>query len=200
MGRPDDLDVEENWHGGSYDLALQFGPRDDARLEAGVASLWRSAGVSGCFAAERQPLRHLPVDLSLQALETHGHVRGTVRLPGGQDVVCGMIATRFDDGDDWLSLYIPLGALGLTDDRVGPFPFGEPGGPVSLAWRLPLDRWLADVATQVYPRSPFRLGLVGFDAAGELDANDLATGVPDELYFGLVLPGRDGVAYIEANR
>ena len=140
MGRPDDLNVEENWHGGFYELGLQLGPRDDDRLETALTALWTAAGVSGCYAPTYNPLRHAPADLSLESLEGHGHLRGIVRLPSGDEVVCGSVAIRFDDGDDWIELYLPLGALGSTDERIGPFPFGEPGGPVSLAWRLPIDR------------------------------------------------------------
>jgi hypothetical protein len=121
-------------------------------------------------------------------------------VPSGEEVVCGSVAIRFDDGDDWIELYLPLGALGSTDERIGPFPFGEPGGPVSLAWRLPIDAWLARVATRVYTRVPFELAVIGFEAAGEAEADDLASGPPEARYFGYLLPSADGLAYTEANR
>ena len=36
---PDDLDLEENWTGGFHAFAPQFGARDDARLDAALASV-----------------------------------------------------------------------------------------------------------------------------------------------------------------
>lgn len=200
MARADDLDVEDNWHGGFYELGLELGPRDDARLEAAMIGLWKAAGVSGCYAVEYKPFRHVSVDLSLAALQAHGHLRGTVRLPSGKAAVCGIVAIRFDDGDDWVELYLPLGALARTDERVGPFPFGDPSGLESLAWRLPLDRWLADVAAKVYDRVPFGLGLIGFEATGEIDPGSLVAGLPEDRSFGFVVPEADGVRYTEANR
>jgi hypothetical protein len=186
MARPDDLDFEENWNRGFYELAFQMGPRDDARLAAGLARLWQAAGAEGPYRREYQPISYEPVDLSLEALETYGHLLGTVRLPNGTRVVCGALATRFDDGDDWLELYLPMGALAETDQRIGAFPFEWPRGSSSLEWRLPLDQWLADIAAQVYLQVPFELGLIG----GAYRAEDLPSGPPAERDIGFLVTGR----------
>jgi hypothetical protein len=88
----------------------------------------------------------------------------------------------------------------LTDPRVGGFPVGDDGGPVSLSWRRPIDEWLADVAFRVYLDVPFRLALIGMEAAGEADADSVAAGIPDERYNGYVVPTSTGLEYVAANR
>jgi hypothetical protein len=105
------------------------------------------------------------VPVTVASLQEFGHLRGVVRLPLGRPVVCGCWATRFDEDDpDWLTLYLPLGALARVDRRVGGFPFGPDGGPASLTWRASLNRWLAGLVNEVFRDVDFRLGLVGFEA------------------------------------
>jgi hypothetical protein len=47
-----DIDDDYNWTDGFYELAIELGPRDDARLERGLASIWRHA-------ARRPDIGHL---------------------------------------------------------------------------------------------------------------------------------------------
>jgi len=43
--------------------------------------------------------------------------------------------------------------------------------------------------------------VIGFEAAGEAEEDDLASGPPDSARsFGYLLPSSDGLAYTEANR
>jgi hypothetical protein len=121
VSRPADLDLDDNWDGGFYELAINLGPKDDARLELALASLRGHAGVAMCLApqyfapAPGTPSRlkgHMAVQLSLASLEEYGHLRGVLRLPSGVAVVCGAVAVRLDEDDaDWLDFYLPLGAL-----------------------------------------------------------------------------------------
>lgn len=136
MTGADDLDVSENWHGGSYELAVNLGPRDDTRMEAALTTVWSSATVEGCLA--RDEARSHPVPCTLLSLEQFGHLNGRVRLPDGGVIVCGVVAVREENGDDWLIFYLPLGALAEHDARVGAFPFGDDGGEASRAWREPI--------------------------------------------------------------
>lgn len=89
-----------------------------------------------------------------------------VRLPNGDRTVCGAVAIHEDDSDDWLGFYLPLGALGELDPRVGGFPFGDAGGDVSRAWREPIDAWLSDVGSSVYKSVRYRHAVIGFEASG----------------------------------
>ncbi|WP_330327463.1 hypothetical protein [Streptomyces pseudovenezuelae] len=70
-----------------------------------------------------------------------GHLRGQVRLPTGQLVVCGCVAIRGDDeSSDWLDFYVPLGAL----DNAGlAYWDGRPFFRSAV-----MDDWLAAIPTR----------------------------------------------------
>ena len=209
VGVQADLGDDANWGGGFYELAVELGPRDDVRLEHALSSVWRHAAVAGCFAAEyhpgsghepARPAGHAPVRLSLRSLEEHGHLRGVVRIPSGLDIVCGIVAIRFEEGSDWLVFYVPLGALVETDSRIGGFPFGDDYCGATFVWRRPIDCWLAEVGSRVYADVPFRLGLIGCEVAAEVDADDVAGGAPECRDIGYLIPGESSLEYWEANR
>lgn len=106
---------------------------------------------------------------------------------------------RFENGADWLSFYLPLGALVRTNPAIGGYPFGD-AGEQALIWRRPIDDWLAEVATRVFEEVPFRLGLVGMEALDEMEAADLAGGVPDQRQFGMLIPTGSTLTYLPANQ
>lgn len=194
MSLAGNLDVPENWYGGCYELAICLGSPEDSRLDAALGSVWRHARVQGCFG--RAGDRHLAVDCSLRAFERYGHLAGIVRLPDGGEVVCGVVAVREPEGDDWLDFYLPLGGLGEHDPRVGAFPFGEDGGVISRAWREPIESWLADVGAAVFADVPFSHAVIGFEASGT--ALDEVTN-PDR-YYGVVVGGTGDVEYRPVTR
>jgi hypothetical protein len=169
MPDPAQLNWAPNWSGGFYELSIKLKPRDDERLANALLALWRVAGVTGCYAPspaaskEANLVSHLPVTLGSDGFGDHGHLRGVVGLPSGVQVVCGAVAVRLDEGVDWLDFYVPLGALGEIDPRIGGFPFGDDAGPRSLEWRHPLDAWLADIGMRVGDEVPFELALIGFE-------------------------------------
>lgn len=189
--------LADNWNGGFYELSFEVSG-GDAALQRALSALWPAAGVDGCFGSrDREPADQDPVPLTLASLEEHGHLRGVLALPSGHRVVCGCLATRAQDGPEWLTLYLPLGALGRTDARIDAFPFGPGGGPSSLEWRRPLDERLASAARAVLAEAPFDLALIGFELDGTVDARSLGGAPPDERWFGIVLP--DG-RYFPADR
>ncbi|MEU4766338.1 hypothetical protein AB0H12_24085 [Actinosynnema sp. NPDC023794] len=190
----------ENWSGGFYELALEIGDRDDERLQRALTALWRAAAVTGCYPdRDREPADQVAVPGTVASLEEFGFLRGVARPPLAGPVVCGCFATRIDDAEDWLTWYLPLGALARADRRVGGFPFGPEGGAESLTWRAPLDTWLAGVADEVFREVDFRLGLIGFEldhvTAAELDGE-----VPDERWNGYLLPADGQLGYTPASR
>jgi hypothetical protein len=202
---PSDLNDDANWAGGFYELALELGPKDDARLEQALLAVWRDACVSGCFVPEyragaagspRRLIGHSPVVLGLDSLARYGRLDGIVRLPGGADVVCAAVAIH-DDLADWLSFCLPIGALARTDRRIGGYPFGPGDGRRSLAWRRHIDDWLAGVAIGVFAEIQFRLGLIGCEASGEVHAEELAT-TQGPVHLGYLLPATGGLRYQEA--
>jgi len=187
MAAPEDLDHRANWTGGYYELAIRLGARDDLRLELALESVWRNAKIEGCYA--RVAFRHYPATLSLSSLERHGHLTGVVELPGGVRMVCGVVAVREEHGADWLDFYLPLGALGTADSRVGAFPFGDDGGLGSRGWREPIEDWFGFIGEDIFADVPFEYALSGFEASGRKpeDARD-----SDGTYYGLLI-ARDGV-------
>lgn len=184
MATADDMSDEANWTGGFYELSLLLGAADDARLDRAVRSLWRAAGVQEC----RVGSGLLDVEPSAAALQEYGHLRGWLTLPSGDRVVCGALVFRYE-GIDNLELYLPLGALARVDHRIGGYPFDERSGVESLAWRAPLDRWLADVAVAVHADAPFQHALMGFEINED---NDMTT---DQRYAAVLLPHPEGMDY-----
>jgi hypothetical protein len=195
---PAGIDDGDNWTGGFYELAIELGPRDDARLQAALDVLGRVNGADGYFAAHGPSAgrQHLTLD----GITRSGHLRGVTALPTGARVVCGVFAIREDEGPDWLVFYLPLEALCRVDRRIGGFPFDERSGPESLVWREPLDDWLVGIGRAVFSEVPFELGLVGFETSGEAYARDLAAGAPPERWSGFLLPEGDRLSYSPANR
>ena len=118
MKTADDLNDDENWTGGFYELSLVLGAADDDNLDRAVRALWRFAGVRGCRVDRVEISGFLDVEPSASALQAHGHLRGTLALPSGDRVVCGGFSSRYE-GIDELELYLPLGALVRVDPRIG---------------------------------------------------------------------------------
>ncbi|MFC9975621.1 hypothetical protein ACFVH6_32495 [Spirillospora sp. NPDC127200] len=192
---------EENWNGGFYELAIEIGDTDDHRLQSVLSALWNAAGVEGCFGDRYQePAAQQEVPCSVASLAEFGHLQGIVQLPSGHRVVCGCVAIREDDGPDWLDFYLPLGALSRVEPEIGGFPFDDESGPASLAWRHPLDDWLANVATNVLNTADFRLGLIGFEVSGTTYSHRLNGAAPQERWNGYLLPVNGTLRYEPANR
>lgn len=210
VGDQADLNDDENWTGGLYQLAIELGPRDDDRLEKALTSVWRHASVVGCFAAEYHPSSgnavprladHIEVELRLHSLEARpGGLRGVTRLPFGLDIVCGAVTVREDNGPDWLDFYVPLGALARNDPTIGGFPFCEDYGVATLAWRRPVDSWLAAIGSRVYAEVPYRLGLIGHEVSGAVHSGQLTGDLPERHDIGYLMPEGDRLTYREADR
>jgi hypothetical protein len=194
---PADLHELENWAGGSYELAIELGPVDHNRLQLAVVAIWGAAEIRGSFVrAEREPREHIPAALSLPE---GGTLYGFLRLPTGKEIVCSVWALTEADGSIWLSLSLPLGALGLLEPRVGSFPLGEDGGPASLVWRRQIDEWFANVvARRVFEQTPFKVGLIGWEPAGEGHAAQPDGAVPAERPHSYVVPVDGVLHYYEA--
>jgi hypothetical protein len=199
MQRSAAFTVFDNWAGGFYELAIEVGPPDDDRLERALRAVWTAAGVRGCHVRrDVEPADQTSVTCGLAELEAHGHLYGVVTLPSGADIVCGVVVIRENHGPDWVDFYLPVGALGRVDGRVGAFPFGADGEPTSLLWRRPIDDWLAEVGRLVYEHVDYRMALIGFEAAGEASAADLAEGEAVPSGWAHLVPDADSVRYLPA--
>jgi hypothetical protein len=135
-------DPDDTWTGGYYELAVLLGPRDDARLAAARAALWRLAGFAGTPPRGLvEPVPRRPVAALL------GEVREEV------------------NPIDWVFVNLPMGALSRWHPAVGAFPFGPEGGEPSRSWREPLEAWLLDVGRALFAEVPFVRAITGFEAS-----------------------------------
>jgi hypothetical protein len=192
LSRPTSFTDDNNWNGGFYELSIDLGDRDDARLASALERAWDDPRLDGCFAdRRREPADQIRVAPTLAAQSESGHLRGVAVLPNGAAMVCGTVVIREDyRGIDWLDLYLPLGALARADGRVGGYPFGstittcdDAPSRESLEWRRPIDNWLAGIGSSIFAVAPFRLGLIGFEVSGaEL------TDIPAERYATYLVP------------
>ncbi|MEU9859887.1 hypothetical protein AB0D99_03370 [Streptomyces sp. NPDC047971] len=173
---------QTNWSDGYYELALEVGSSDDARIQAVLSALWSAADVHGCFGRrDREPEEQDPVPCTVGSLAEFGHLHGQVRLPTGQLVACGCTAIRGGDGSsDWLDFYVPLGAL----DKAGiAYWDGRPFFRSEV-----MDEWLAAIGAEVFTSVPFSLGVIGFAVSGCTDASTLAGKMPQTRDIGYLLP------------
>ena len=113
----------EVWNGGFYELALEVGSRSDDTLFATLRNVCQYPALTGPYThRNREPTMQNPIALDRQHIATGLHLYGVATLSDGVQVACGTVTIREDSGVDWLTLYMPMGAL----DRVYPvggFPF-----------------------------------------------------------------------------
>ncbi|GIJ81199.1 hypothetical protein SAMN05443287_1049 [Micromonospora phaseoli] len=201
MPDPASFTDDENWSGGFYELSLQWDGRDGQGLQRGLSALWGAAAVDGCYGSRsHEPGDQEEVPCTVESLMAFGHLRGTVLLPSGDRVVCGCVTLGGDGEPEWLDFYLPLGALARVDQRIGGFPFDSRSGEDSLAWRRPLDGWLAAVGTRIFRDAPFRLGLIGFELDGRISSNQINGHAPDPRWEGYLLPVGEDLRYEPATR
>jgi hypothetical protein len=191
--------AEDTWHGGFYELAMQFGPRADRMLESGLQTIWRLPFLEGTYLRnDIEPAQQQRADPSLERQIEAVHLHGIATLPNGRRVACGTVVVREDEGDDWLDFYVPSGSLG-TAYPVGAYPFDEADS--SREWREPLESWLADIGNAVFAAAPFRLGLVGFEVSGAERVEHLAhSGVPNERGIGFLMPSGKKLEWCPTNQ
>lgn len=181
---PPKLRDRDAWNGGFYELAIQLGERDDARLQAAITVLARAAGITGPWHVQWQPAGVQRVSWSVADLED-GHLCGQVQLPSGQQVICAMVGIGLDHDWGWLALCIPLEALSRGDARIGAYPFEDDDG-ASLSWRRPIDDWFAHLAEEVRQETGFLCAGIGFEVDGWVREETLSD-PPEGLHYALVL-------------
>ncbi|MGH8890633.1 MAG: hypothetical protein ACRDV3_12875 [Acidothermaceae bacterium] len=180
------LDDPESWTGGYYELTFLLGPPDSARLQAAMNSLISAAGLLG-------PWRLSPDSERVRGTWTsaeldRGALRTAFRLPDNHLTAAVLLGPWDADGDDSLTLGLPLGALARVDKRIGAFPFGDDGGPRSLSWRQPLDSWLAEIAEHVRRSVGFELAVIGLETdVDDAESARLTSGTSTEHPAALLL-------------
>ncbi|MFJ4109527.1 hypothetical protein [Oerskovia enterophila] len=213
---------ERHWRGGFYELVLLMDGGDEERLGEGVKALAAAAGLSGAtIVTAAGPVApdlttHEGQRLAAVALAQGRQLRGRVLLPDARESACGVLLLR--DAEDAveapgaeqvgavaraghsLVLFLPLAGLASAGVDVGGFPFGDESGGESLAWRRPLDEWLARIGRVVHASVPFRRAVIGFDVAGD-DELPVVTGrsAPAPRDRAFLVPEPDGLVYVAAD-
>ncbi|GIG67234.1 hypothetical protein [Phytomonospora endophytica] len=195
MPDPASFHVADNWAGFYYELAVDLGSTDDARLDEALKTMWSAAGVEGCFGRHGQAEEWTPTPCTVASLTEYGSLDGRVRLPTGERVVCTCMAVRGGGYSDWLDFCLPTGAL---DNAKVPI-WGDGVHEVEPDHNVPLNDWLADIARQVFARVPFSLALTGVEASGADDAENLAGRAPDRRGHGYLLPRGEVLDYFPPN-
>lgn len=60
MSTPYAFREADNWAGGFYELAIEVGPRNDARLQRVLTAVWSAADVQGALSERSGALDHAP--------------------------------------------------------------------------------------------------------------------------------------------
>jgi hypothetical protein len=196
MGEPWDFLDAENWRGGHYELAIKVGSRRAAgateRVVGVLRTVWAQPGLDGCFrdrsSATTDQERTAPDPRDLDHSDTF---YGVAELPDGRRVVCASFYFRgdADDGEDWVDLCLPLGALSRTDRRIGAYPFGDEAS--SRAWREPIDHWFIRIAEAVAVEHPFELALIGHEVSDQDERFD--GGPADGEWVTYLVPSSTGL-------
>lgn len=98
-----------------------------------------------------------------------------LRVPSGLTLPLIVLVVLEEDGDDWLDIGIPMGALGhLVGDEARGFytVWNEVDAPPVPVVRE-VEDWFADLAGHVFAAVSFELGLIGWEVSGTQDSERL---------------------------
>ncbi len=172
------------WSGGSFELALELGSKNDVRLRTSLDALWSHPSITGCYLdRNREPITQSRIEVQSCGLDVC--LYGLAITPNGKEVACCSYPIRYEDGRDWLYLSIPMGSM-ATAYQVGAYPFSDGG---SLDWILPVSDWLRSIGESVFCAAEFELGLVGWEVDSQDDTSDSirCKGVPESRWVGYIV-------------
>jgi hypothetical protein len=201
---PLDLVSKENWYGGFYELSIEFGPRDDARLDAAIRACWADSGLDGCWTSRLVDRSQPRVEPSLESQQRHRDMVGVAAIPGFGSTLCCSFVFRYEDGEDGLDFCLPIGAMVAIDTRARSlYEWYAPDIPredhsAPYAWRKVIDDFLVDIATRIARAAPFELGVIGFEVvSADLERKALEEPIEPRANFTLLVPdGRGEVVRI----
>jgi hypothetical protein len=155
------------WTGGDYELglAMPWGTLDIPTRLRLLRALWGDPLLAG-VARHKQELGEpwLPLDAGVAG---ENDLYGCLRI--GESVVGSRTVFLDNDYEAWCELCIPMTMV----EQVYPVNYGPPGGldlsDADNPWRqAQLDPLLAQLAARVYSQIPFELGMLGWEATGDL--------------------------------
>jgi hypothetical protein len=181
------------WAGGSFELLIQLEEVDASAVRAALTAIWAHPTLEGCWLnIDTEPADQLRVSPGDESQCLHG----IATLPNRTRVACDSLVVR-DDRADWIYFGVPMGSLGHAYP-VGAYPF-EDGLPTD--WRLPVSEWLRAIGEHTFATVKFRLGLIGWLLAGDVDAEEFAAhGLPEERWAGYLVPTDGRLKWYPSNQ
>jgi hypothetical protein len=178
---------ENIWSGGFYELSIEVGINADEQMRAVLQAICSYPKFEGFYLDLSKEPSEQELTPSTQIIVEEGlQLYGLALMPNGCRIVCGVFIVREESGLDWVNFYIPMKALGEAYN-VGGYPYEQKRS--SDHWQRPVDEWFAELGKHIYSAAPYRLGLIGFEVAGETDSEEVAeAGVPKERYISYLCP------------
>ncbi|HVS20163.1 MAG TPA: hypothetical protein VMT18_16285, partial [Planctomycetota bacterium] len=173
---------DENWLGSYYELSLDLGPcGDDELASIALQALWQSPRLAGPWEG-REGFGGPASKMAFGGPGTNTTFHGALTMPDGSELGCRAYLIRVADESDWLNLSIPTSMLELR------YPVTYPLDSTTNPWLRTADSCFVELATSIYRRAPFRLGLLGEECGGFRTAAELS--IRDCEVGGLLVPLR----------
>jgi len=137
---------------------------DDAKLKKALRACWTARGVQGPWWSKSELAAGAP---TRESSELRNHSYGAATLAGHRAIGCVVHLVREDAGDDWCDLCLPTGMLDLL------FEINYPIVPNFNPWRREVDRYLLDVAGDVFAQVGFECALIGEEVSGYANVQSL---------------------------
>ncbi|SFT02589.1 hypothetical protein [Marininema halotolerans] len=156
-----------NWMGGYYELSMEFNPTgNDIRIHDAMAALIKSDIIHGIWYEKGSYSKksiELPIDLNefgktcYVAVEINDYI-----------VDCKVIITRIEDESDWIDILISQSVLEKIYSYQYPLLY-------SLnPWLFKVDHLFITLAKDIFQESPFDFAMIGEDASGLTNQQELS--------------------------
>ena len=196
---------EDTWRGGDYELAVELGERNDARLQSAYEAVFAYKDWIGPL--NRQGNSIIP-DWSCWHSDPYfwPGFTGVAVLADGRklpaSVGCvreGQDTPEEKQGTDWLKVGFPMGGINAVYPTAGGYPFApaDRAKSPSKEWQITIEDYLAQLGIWIYSHVAYRLAVVAFEDMGQTRLASVVQngGVPQDRWRGYLLPSGDQVRY-----
>jgi len=186
------------WHGADFELSIEFANHSNTRLQKALVTLWSHPTLDGCYKRRKiDPWKQPRLDPADSDNLQKGELLGVATLPNGRQAACrSNVVIGNEEVADLLYFGVPMASLGYSYP-VGAYPIDD-GAP--LDWRESINEWLRDIGEVIYANVKYRLGLVGHDVGGLLEADEFEVdGIPDQRWEGYLWPEGEELMWFPPN-
>ena len=176
-----DFNDREIWYGSHYELSMLFEGRAlETIAEIAHATLARNPCFEGVW-EEKSDISSGETSSYMDNKERLG-AYGLIHI--GEDVRLGVYvcSTCSEPNAMWLCLCLPVGMLECAYDVDYPLH------AVPNPWRVAVDEAFMSIADHVYQSVPFKIALIGEEAAAMFDESELESLSPDGDFGTYLLP------------